>query len=178
MRQAQGTIEVFTFKEGLLARAAHDLALRFEEFAVALDGEAVSAHFPLRALKVMGPVEGGAIRADLYDAGQRREVEQAMHGQVLLSARHPSARFIGRAIASPIGFEVSGRLELVGQSAPLDFSVQREGDLYRARFEIQPSRWGIAPYKALFGAIKLKDLVRVELRLADIAAGTNHPQSQ
>lgn len=167
MRQARGSIEVFTFKHGLLARAAHDLALRFEEFEVALDGETVTAHFPLRALKVTGPVESGAIRADLYDPGQRRQIEQAMHDQVLLSARHPSARFTGRAIASAQGYEVAGQLELAGRSAPLTFSVRRDGDLHRASFEIQPSRWGIAPYKALFGAIKLKDLLRVELALGE-----------
>ena len=167
MRQARGTIEVFTFKDGLLARAAHDLALRFDEFDVVLDAETVTAHFPLRALKVTGPVEGGALRADLFDPDRRREIEQTMHDRVLLSARHPSARFSGRASPSANGYEVSGQLELAGRSAPLAFSVQREGDRYRARFEIQPSRWGIAPYKALFGAIKLKDLVRVELALGE-----------
>jgi polyisoprenoid-binding protein YceI len=167
VRRARGTIAVFTFKDGLLARAAHDLALRFEDFDVTLDGETVTAHLPLRALKVTGPVEGGAIRADLYDPHQRREIEQTMHDQVLPSARHPAARFTGHAIASANGYEVGGQLELAGQSAPLAFSVQRAGDLYRARFEIQPSRWGIAPYKALFGAIKLKDLLRVELALRE-----------
>jgi len=168
MRHAQGTIAVFTFKDGILARAAHDLALRFEEFEVTLDGEAISASFPLRALRVTGPVEDGAVRADLYDADKRREVEHTMHAEVLHSAGQPSARFSGRASASPDGFAVSGQLELAGRSAPLSFSVRRDADLYRAGFEIQPSRWGIAPYKALLGAIKLKDLVRVELALSEV----------
>jgi hypothetical protein len=171
VRHGHGTVAVFTFKDGILARAAHDLVLGFEEVAVALDGEAVTADFPLRALKVVGPVEGGALRADLYDAGQRREVEQTMHDQVLHSDRHPHARFTGRAIARPTGFEVDGQLELAGRSAPLAFAVQREGDRYRARFELQPSRWGIAPYKALFGAIKLKDLVRIELAFSETISG-------
>jgi len=30
-------------------------------------------------------------------------------------------------------------------------------------FEIQPSQWGIAQYKALLGAIRLKDVVRIEV---------------
>ncbi|HET6147074.1 MAG TPA: YceI family protein [Polyangia bacterium] len=168
MRHAQGNVAVFTFKDGILARAAHDLALRFEQFDIALDGETITASFPLSALRVMGPVEDGLVRADLHDAGKRREIEQAMHDDLLHSARHPSARFSGRAIASPDGFQVGGELELCGRSAPLSFSVRREGDLYRARFEMQPSRWGIAPYRALLGAIKLKDTVRVELALSEV----------
>jgi hypothetical protein len=45
MAMLQGTVHVFTFKEGLLARAAHDLRLRLERFRVSLDQEALVAIF-------------------------------------------------------------------------------------------------------------------------------------
>ena len=167
MRAATGTISVFTFKDGILARAAHDLALRLDRFEITLDGDRVTAVLPLEALTVIGPVEGGVVRTDRYDAAQRDEVEATMHAQILRTARHPTARFAGRAVPQGTGFEVSGQLELAGRTATLSFDVHRDGDLYRARFEIPPSRWGIAPYKALLGAIKLKDVVRIELALSD-----------
>lgn len=167
MRTATGTISVFTFKDGILARAAHDLALRMERFAVTLDGERVTAVMPLEGLVVVGPVEGGVVRADRYDAGQRAEVERTMHTDVLRSARHPTARYTGHAIPDSGGLHVEGRLELGGRTATLSFDVRRDGDVYRARFEMPPSRWGIQPYKALLGAIKLKDNVRIELALTE-----------
>ncbi len=167
MRTAKGTISVFTFKDGILARAAHDLALRMERFEITLDGDHVTAVLPLDALEVIGPVEGGVVRTDRYDAAQRAEVEQTMHGEVLHSTRHPMARFGGRAVADGAGFHVDGQLELCGRTTTLSFDVRRDGDLYRARFEIAPSRWGISPYKALLGAIKLKDAVRIELALTE-----------
>ena len=92
-----------------------------------------------------------------------------MHAEVLHSARYPTARFTGRAIAEGAGFHVDGQLELAGRTTTLSFDVRRDGDVYRARFEIPPSRWGIQPYKALLGAIKLKDSVRIELALTENA---------
>jgi hypothetical protein len=169
VRTAQGTISVFTFKDGLLARAAHDLALRLERFEVALDGEDLAATLPLEALMVIGPVvEGGVIGTDLYDAARRAEVERTMHAEVLHTARHAVARFAGKAVVTADGFAVTGALELAGQTAPLAFAVRRDGDTYRARFEIQQSRWCIVPYKALLGAIKIKDNVRIELALREV----------
>jgi len=169
MRTAKGTISVFTFKDGILARAAHDLALRMEHFELALDGDHVTAVMPLEGLRVVGPVEGGVARPERYDANQRAEIERNMRAEVLRIAHDPTARFAGRAIAAGDGFHVDGQLELAGRTATLSFDVRRDGDVYRARFEMPPSRWGIQPYKALLGAIKLKDNVRVELALTEVA---------
>jgi hypothetical protein len=74
VRRARGTIDVFTFKDGLLARAAHDLALRCDQLDAALDGQSVTATVPLAAIAVIGPVEGGVVRGDLYDDGKRCEI--------------------------------------------------------------------------------------------------------
>jgi len=64
VRRAQGSIAVFTFKDGLLARAAHDLAFRLDELEATLDAaETVTATIPLRALAVVGPVENGVVRS-------------------------------------------------------------------------------------------------------------------
>ncbi len=169
MRTAKGTISVFTFKDGILARAAHDLALRMERFELALDGDRVTAVMPLEGLEVVGPVEGGVVRPERYDASQRAEIERNMHSEILRSAHYPTARFAGRASAAGDGFHVDGQLELAGRTTTLSFDVRRVGDVYRARFEMPPSRWGIQPYKALLGAIKLKDNVRVELALVEEA---------
>jgi polyisoprenoid-binding protein YceI len=170
MRTARGTITVFTFKDGILARAAHDLALRMEPFEVALDGDRVTAVMPLEELAVLGPVEGGVVRAEQYDDARRAEVEQTMHTEVLRTARYPMARFAGRASADGGGFHVDGQLELAGRTTTLAFDVHHDGGTYRARFEIPPSRWGIQPYKALLGAIKVKDSVRIELALIEDTA--------
>jgi hypothetical protein len=167
MRKAKGTIRVFTFKDGILARAAHDLQVRMEQFDIGLEGDSVLAELQLKSLFVDGPVEGGTVRPEQYDAGKRADVEKAMHGEVLHTDKNPTARFSGKATPKGDGFTVSGDLQLAGKTAPLSFEVRNEGGTYRSEFEIQPSQWGIAQYKALLGAIRLKDVIRIELALND-----------
>ena len=167
MRAAKGTIQVFTFKDGLLAHAAHDLQIRLEQFEIGLEGEDVTGEFWLKSLFVDGPVEDGVVHPEKYDAGKRADVENAMHGEVLHTDQNAVARFSGKALPKGDGFGVSGELQLAGKTEPLSFDVRKERGAYRASFEIQPSRWGIAQYKALLGAIRLKDVVRIELALTE-----------
>ncbi|HTU61142.1 MAG TPA: hypothetical protein VMF89_21960, partial [Polyangiales bacterium] len=42
----------------------------------------------------------------------------------------------------------------------------RSGDNMQSVFELKPSEFGIAPYKALGGAIKLEDRVRISVTVA------------
>lgn len=167
MRRASGTLHVFTFKDGLLARAAHDLRLGLEDFSVLLDGNELRAEFDLRSLVVEGAIESGTLVP--YDAARRAEVAAALHDRVLKTTLHPTARFRGTAIAHDGGFDVHGELELVGRTGQLSFAVRRDGDRYRAELELEPSRWGIAPYRALLGAIRVKDSVRLELVLQEVS---------
>jgi len=167
MRRSKGTIHVFTFKDGMLSAVTHDLRIRLEQFAISLDDDAVHGEFDLRTLFVDGPVRDGVVHPEEYDASKRADVEWAMHNDVLHTDEHPTARFAGRATAERDGFAVRGILELAGHEAPLSFGVERANDAYRARFELVPSRWRIKPYRAWLGAIRLKDLLRIEVALTD-----------
>ena len=61
---------------------------------------------------------------------------------------------------------VRGTLELVGRSAPLELTLRARDGRLVGEVEFKPSRWGIKPYKALAGAIKLQDRVKVRVDLA------------
>jgi hypothetical protein len=167
MRRAKGTIQVFTFKEGLLSAVAHDLELKLDTFDLSLDGDTVRGEFPLKSITLVGPVEDGVAQPDKYDAGKRADVHKAMNEDVLRTDQHPTARFEGRAVAKGAGYSVGGELELAGKKAPLSFDVMKEGASYRGDFEIQPSRWGVEQYKAMLGAIRLKDHVKVRFTVTE-----------
>ncbi len=167
MRRAKGTIQVFTFKEGLLSAVAHDLQIQLEKFDITLDGENVTGEFPLQSLNLVGPVEDGQVKPDKYDAGKRADVHKAMNEDVLKTSKHPTARFSGRAAPKGDGYSVSGELELGGQKNPLAFDVAKSATGYDGEFEIQPSRWGVEQYKAMLGAIRLKDQIKVRFALTD-----------
>jgi hypothetical protein len=166
MRRGIGTVDVFTFKAGVLALAAHDLHLRLDEFSIELEGEAVRAELPLERLRLLGPVEGGITRTGRYDARQVAEVESAMYGEILRVTEHPVARFTGRAVETG-GWEVEGELELAGARAPLAMKLGRAGDRWTGTLELRPSRWGIREYRALMGTIRLQDRVRLEVTVRE-----------
>jgi len=167
-RRATGTIHVFTFKEGLLAAAAHDLRLRFEGFTCHLEGEAVRVVVALNSLRVDGPVRGGVVRPEEYDARRRAEIEGITRREVLRADRFPTATFEGRAVTAAGGYDVRGTLTLAGREGALSFGVKEDGARYRATFELHPSHWGIAPYSAALGTIRVQDRVRIEVAVTEV----------
>lgn len=166
MPQATGSVRVYTFKEGILSRAAHDLRLVFQVFRVDTEGELVRAEFELASLRVEGVMRGGALHAGELTEEQRVEIERALREDVLGVALHPRARFEGEARASGERVAIEGELELAGGRAAVGFEATVRDGVYRARFQLAPSRFGIAQYRAFFGAIRLRDHVEVELELA------------
>jgi polyisoprenoid-binding protein YceI len=62
---------------------------------------------------------------------------------------------------------VEGELTLAGSTGPLafDLAVSDDGRLTGAAV-VRQSEWGMKPYSALFGALKVADDVRVEIDAA------------
>ena len=173
MRHATGVIHVFTFKakDTLLAGLGHDLCLRLDRCEIELEGEAIRARVSLAALQLEGAVDDGVVRPAALDARQRADIERAARQDVLHVARHPTAELSGTATPGENGFDVRGTLLLAGRSAPIAFAIEGHGPTYQARFTLLPSTWGIAPYRALFGALRLQDRVEIALTVSETPPG-------
>lgn len=155
---------VFTYKEGLLSRLAHDLQIECHRFEIERHGTEVTGRFALGSLRVDGAVQHGRVAPGVLSDGDRRKIEQTMADDVLESRRFAEATL--RATLVPATRTLEGSLTLHGRTASLPpVVVQRRGAQWVAEVTLQPSRWGIAPYRALAGALKLQDrvMVRVEL---------------
>jgi hypothetical protein len=155
------TIQVFTFKDGLLARLAHDLRLTLRRFEIRREGAAITGTFWPGSLVVDGAVDRrGAVDADAFSAGDRAKIGENA-GEVLKAGRFPEVRLVGTIAGSTI----TGELTLAGVTRPIRMDVERAGGRLRGELTLTPSAWGIPPYKALAGAIKLQDrvVVRVDL---------------
>ena len=70
---------------------------------------------------------------------------------------------------------VEGELRLRGQARSIKVPVAVAPNVLRATVAIKPSQWGIAPYRAMAGALKLRDEVRLELELAAEVPGLSYP---
>ncbi len=165
---ARSTLRVWTFKDGLLARLAHDLSLEATGLRSTLEpaegGDRVELDVPADGLRVRGQV----VRGEVTPLGDKehREIEGNARGpRVLDAARHPTVRFRGAGRREGERVRVEGTLELHGVTRPLSVegrwreaagALEVEGEV-----ELRPSEWGIAPYTALLGALKVQDRVRV-----------------
>ncbi len=162
-------VALFTFKEGLLSRVAHNLRLHVEHFTITRDGDNITARFESSSIVVDGVMHGVRLDPDALGQRDRSKITQTIRDEILRSRLHPSIEFRGRLELPDL--RAVGELTLVGVRRPLTILGRRErGDTpeserVRASFDLQPSDFGIAPYKALAGAIRVQDRVRVDLDL-------------
>lgn len=160
-----GRIEVLTFKEGLLSKVAHDLALSLERFEVFTDGERIEGTFHADSLRVEGAMRSGVVDPGALSDGDKREIGVNLREKVLHTDAHPLAQLEATARRANGRYEVEGKLTLAGKSADVKFEVEEHDGRWRGEVVLEPSRWGIRPFKALLGAIKLKDQVVVRFDL-------------
>ncbi|PRP95411.1 YceI-like domain protein [Enhygromyxa salina] len=169
-------IRVFTFKEGLLSRIAHDLRLHVERFSIEGEDGRVVAELEPGSIVVDGVMDGARFDPSGLGASDRAKVGETMRTKVLETRRHPKITFRGAVTEREAErVEVEGELELHGVRRPLSFTAERAGDRggerVTARVTLRPTDHGIKPYKALAGAIRLQDRVVVELDLDAAALG-------
>jgi len=157
-----GSVEVLTFKEGLLSKVAHDLLLTLEQYRIESDGRRVEGEFRPESLSVVGAMRRGVLDTGVLSDGDRREIGVNIREKVLHTDRHPKITFAGRVARGDTKHRVVGPLTLAGATHEIAFDVEERDGRWSGEVEIAPSRWGIAPFKALLGAIKLQD--RVVLR--------------
>ena len=154
---------VFTFKEGALSAIAHDLELAVGTASIEVGEDlAIEARIGLAGLRVLHAVKDGHATSALSD-GDKRKIERTIAEDVLDTRRHAEALFRGKA--EPVGgsYRISGELTLHGKTRPLTVAGQaRDG---RQVFEVslhQPD-FGIKPYSAMLGTLKVKADVKVRI---------------
>lgn len=158
------TIHVFTFKAGLLARVAHDLRLTLRQHEIIVHARRVRAFAVAESLAIDGVVTSSGLDTRTLSDKDQRTILQTVHDEILLSRRYPRIELEGSIqTLADHRYTLRGELRLRGQARPIETVLIRSGDTLRTVFELKPSAFGIAPYKALGGAIKLEDRVRVEV---------------
>jgi len=155
---------VFTEKEGLLSGVAHDLKLRVERFRLRIDDDSVEAEFDAASLRVVCARSGSADLPGVLSAKDRAEIETNIAGKVLQTGTYPSIRFRSTSVmAVEGGFRVEGTLTIRGRERPLVALVRKDGDRAVAECAIHQPDFGIQPYSAMFGALKVKPGVTVRI---------------
>lgn len=153
------TFEVYTWREGLLARVGHDLCIRVGEAKVEHDGDTIVVTVSAESLHVVGAMRDRDLDRNALSAKDRADIDEAIRAEVLHAWRHPTIVFRG-------GPDGRGTLTLHGVERPLTVRVRVSGGRAAGEVELKPSAWGIAPYRALLGTLRLQDRVKVRFDVA------------
>ena len=164
-----GRLIVRTARDGMAATAGHDLTIEVArwsgELTVSANGDGPApAGLGLRIeLGSLTVVRGTGGVKPLTDR-DRREIAVTAR-KVLGTDRNPEAVFTADRFQpdSADGWLVSGSLTVNGQTRPQRLQVTRAGDSrFRATATIVQSQFGIRPYRAFLGALKVSDPVAIE----------------
>jgi hypothetical protein len=152
------TCEVFTVREGVLAAVGHDLKLRAEKFEIEAGSYSVSARFDANSLRVVAAMRGGREDPQSLPERDRQQIESSCAEQVLEARRFPLITFTSNELRAG---SVKGTLALHGHELTSELALRREGDRAVVEAEIDVRRFGIRPYTAMLGALRVSPLVRV-----------------
>lgn len=162
----QAHIRVFTFKEGMLSALAHDLKIEVTRAVVEVDAAAktVTAEIAADSLRVVTVMKKGQEARDELGPDHFKKIEKAIVDDVLHASKHPKIRFTSTAVREQDGgLAIEGNLELHGRSRPIAFAARRIGDAWVAQLELHQPDWGVTPYSAMMGTLKVKPTLQVSL---------------
>lgn len=164
----RASIRVRTFKaEGrVLSRLAHDLQLRLDDFDLRAGDGKVSLGFSPASLIVEGAIVDGVLSVQTLSDRHQEEIRSNIRNDVLHTARHPTGSFEGSYAERDDCVRVEGVLRLRGESRSVEFELFRTPAGYDGSVRLVPSRWGIAPFTAMLGALRLQDRVDVLVHVA------------
>jgi hypothetical protein len=161
-------LRIFSYKQGVLSNFGHDLTFALSG-VLQLSEPRIEFEFLLGQLKLLGarPAPGpvDVFQSDRVlasvDSRSTEQIYRALHHEILASARFPGGRFEGEWHAG----RATGTLELLGQRRPLVIDYHFADSRYQGSVELVPSQWGIRPYRAMLGALKLQDRVTVHFQV-------------
>jgi hypothetical protein len=157
---------IYVYREGLLSSVGHDLKLRVADFTIVADEQepSLQADFCADSLRVVGVVKGGKIIEDEPSPHDKREIEKNIREGVLEASKYPDIAFRSTAIEKTgNGYRITGWLNLHGVKKELQFMIRRQSSRAVAEVVIHQPDFHITPYRAFFGALRVKPDVRVEV---------------
>jgi hypothetical protein len=152
-----GTLTVRTGKGGAASKAGHNLVLEVQRWQGTLTPEEVTLTADARSLRV---VSGSGGLSPLGD-DEKRGIAQTIDEEVLEGGNITYRSSV--VSARDGGYDVEGELDLLGVSRPHAFALTLDGDHLTGRAQVKQTDFKLKPYSALFGTLKVADVVEVTI---------------
>src|SRR5262249_47513655 len=112
----------------------------------------------------------GAENPSALSEADKQKIADQIAGEVLYSNEHPRVVFSSSSVTRRAdgGYSVAGELTLHGVTRPLHAETQLEGDRQITTLQIHQPDYGITPFKAMMGTLKVKADVSVRLSVPSL----------
>ena len=151
------TLIVRTGKGGAVAKAGHNLVIKVTRWSATLDDDAAELTADPRSLRVRHGSGGLSPLGDVEKAGIAQTIDEEVLRGTAIAFRSTRVARAGDTI------DVAGELELAGTRRPLTFTLTERDGGVAGRARIRQTDWGMKPYSALFGTLKVADEVEVAI---------------
>jgi polyisoprenoid-binding protein YceI len=160
---SNGSLTIHTSRQGMAARAGHDLVIDVERWRATLDASGLNGTIEAGSLAVR---EGhGGVKA--LSASDKTEIQKNLNEKILRTAQNPHIAFASGPLSAPGDgiWTVNGQLTLVGVTNPVAIPVTLASSdsevTLTASVTIVQSQFRIKPYSGLMGALKVADAVEI-----------------
>lgn len=163
---SNGRLVLRTYREGVASKVGHDLVIEVTRWqgvvVIPADGgmPRLAMEADMGSLEIREGVGGVKPLSDR----DRDEIKKNI-AELLRTAEYPRAIFESTSVAGDTNSAiVDGNFTLLGTPRPLRLEVEQNGGGVAVAYgEVQQTRWGIRPYKGFMGALRVRDIVEIEV---------------
>jgi polyisoprenoid-binding protein YceI len=146
---------VSVFREGLLTSVGHDLTLQVTTLSLAVGkDDAITADFDAGSLRVT---------TEAVSASDRKKIERNAE-ETLETRKYPKIEFRSVSVVrNGDRARIEGDLTLHGVTNPISVEARDDGKHWNAKIVLDQRKFGIKPFSAMLGALKVKPEVEVDI---------------
>jgi len=149
-------------------KIGHDLVIEATRWSAKVNadganvaGSSATATVDTRSFKVISGAGGAKPLSDK----DRKDIEENIDKKVLKTDKFPEISFVSKKVQDNGGGKatVHGDLTIMGTARPAIMDITVVGDKATGVMAVKQSDWGIKPFSALMGALKLADDLTIQV---------------
>jgi len=161
-----GSCTIRVFKAGLLSAMGHDMELIVTRWSLTVDDSRISGDFDGDSLEVRGALRDGELDPSRLSPKDRRDILDNIRKRVFPRHRPTQIHFECDDFDWDEDLiEGRGTLQIPPHSHDLDFQAELSEGRAICQLSLHQPDWGIVPFKAPLGVLKIKPDIQVRLDL-------------